>query len=140
LEDFTDPMAPIRIQLYNNAVRALQQFGQPYETITSPNFVPSQQNVDDVQQILQEVQENIANAIANGHGFDEHGENFSSRTAYESAIISTLENNTENAPLSEGRSYYYNASTNFVVIVDPMHSDFGAAFNPNPGFMSTLRK
>lgn len=77
----------------------------------------------------------IADAIANGHAFDEHvvGQGLYgdiSPSEFTDHIQSVLDNPTLSRTLSAGRSAVYDEASGTVVIVDPASADFGTAFVP----------
>lgn len=97
----------------------------------------------------------IADRIANGHGYDKHIDRFSqadehgpalpvtNREQYRDHIAGTLKDgNTKGFQAADGRDQLYNAETNTFVGSNPKAKDHGTAFKPNdgPDYYETLKK
>lgn len=81
----------------------------------------------------------FADDIANGHAYDKHvvkkGEfpEIKSRKEFADLIDKTVQNPTHTRQLSNGRTAYYDANTNTLVLHNPGAADAGTAFRPANG-------
>ena len=90
-------------------------------------------------------------AIADGHAFGKHIGEFadlgiSTDAQFQRHVENVINNATNTGPLSNGRSYFYDAMSNTIVIKNPNALDAGTAFRidlqrfPNPlDYIKTLR-
>ena len=90
-------------------------------------------------------------AITDGHAFDKHIGEFSdlgitTDTQLQQHVENVINNATNTGSLSNGRSYYYDANSNTIVIKNPNAADAGTTFRidttryPNPlDYIKTLR-
>jgi filamentous hemagglutinin len=99
----------------------------------------SQQTDDDIWQELDELNNPTpeilreAQAIANGHAFNDHRGEFpeiENREEFAQLIDDIMNNPSEVKPLSNGRTAYWDATSNTLVIKDPGDIDGGTAFRP----------
>jgi pyocin large subunit-like protein len=77
-----------------------------------------------------------AQAIANGHAYNEHIEDFpgiETRSEFAQFINNLINNPSEVKPLNRGRTAYWDDTTDTVIIVDPSDIDGGTAFKPTGG-------
>jgi hypothetical protein len=80
-----------------------------------------------------------AEQIASGHAFDKHvvgqGEypEYSTREEFARHIDDVIKNPSESKPLSNGRSAYWDESSDTVVITNPNDPHGGTAFRPSQG-------
>lgn len=77
-----------------------------------------------------------AEQIANGHGFEKHKDEFpgvETPKDLEEIIIEVIEHPSDVRELERGRTAYYDAETNTVVITDPASPDGGTIFKPDLG-------
>jgi filamentous hemagglutinin len=90
-------------------------------------------------------------AVADGHAFGKHVNEFSdlgikTEAQFQQHIETVINNATNNGPLNNGRSYFYDANSNTIVIKNPNAVDGGTVFRidttryPNPlDYLKTLR-
>ena len=72
-------------------------------------------------------------AITDGHAFGKHIGEFSdlgiaTEKQFQSHVENVINNATNKGPLSNGRSYFYDANSNTIVIKNPNAVDGGTAF------------
>lgn len=80
-------------------------------------------------------EEGDAKQIANGHAWGKHQGEFPGwkQAEFEAAIKKTMQAPDATRSLSRGRTAYWNAKENMVVIKDPASPDAGTAFRPTKG-------
>jgi hypothetical protein len=108
----------------------------PYAaSISAPGWVPTQNDLYQIEGALDEKIDEIASEIASGHA-----SGGATDYAFEAMINATIRNPSKSGTLRRGRSYYYDQPNNFVVIVDPNGADSGTAFHPATGssYLKTL--
>jgi RHS repeat-associated protein len=131
-----DPVAEVRESLYYSArvnLRFLDPSNPQLSSLTGPDWVPSEQDVVQMSEALARARAGVADAIAGGHAWGSHSDEFpeiNSRSSFSALINQTLAQPTNWGALSGGRSYYYNESSNTIVIVNPRATDYGTAFRP----------
>ena len=77
-----------------------------------------------------------AQAIANGHAFNDHGGEFpeiETRKEFAQLIDDIMNNPSEVKHLSNGRTAYWDDTSNTLVITDPGDIDGGTVFRPTDG-------
>ena len=90
-------------------------------------------------QLTEDEAKRIAHMIGLGHAFHKHASNVSesgellTQSSFESLILETLLTPTKMKQLSNGRSAFWNADEDFLVIVSPADPDMGTAFWPGGG-------
>jgi hypothetical protein len=99
--------------------------------------------VNNAQGTLLATRRQVADKIANGHGYDDHIWEFGlrSREEYRDAIERVLgDPMAQVIPLKNRRTAFYDGATNTIVLVDPNRSDNGRAFRPRrgPSYLETL--
>jgi hypothetical protein len=92
-------------------------------SIYSPGWIPTQRDVDDMWDSLNEAIDDVAHRIASGHASGGYY-----TYEFEALINRTIRHPSESGILKNGRSYYYNREEDFIVIIDPGNQDRGSAF------------
>ena len=143
LEELLDPGAPIRAEIYEQlgtSVSRLYPGGARGATVRDPEFEPTQRDIASLRGALAARQAEVADKIANGHAFEKHVierlEFPGVRTPAELAGIvrSVLSSRGSLVrDLQNGRSAFYDRSTNTLVIVHPTRSDLGTVYRPTDG-------
>jgi hypothetical protein len=137
-DDELDPFAEVRAQEFSEIQAQIAQLdpASPYAaSISAPGWVPTQNDLYQIEGALDEKIDEIASEIASGHA-----SGGATDYAFEAMINATIRNPSKSGTLRRGRSYYYDQPNNFVVIVDPNGADSGTAFHPATGssYLKTL--
>jgi hypothetical protein len=138
-EEILDPIAPVRQAQWDARVETLRRLdpNNPNLVFVAPPGAPSPEAVARLDAELTAVAARVANKIANGHAFAGHIVEFpeiSSQSQFAQVIQRVISNPSSDArPLSNGRTAYYEKSTNTLVIVDTNAADLGTAFRPARG-------
>ncbi len=137
-----NPMAELRQTAFDNNIRALRRLDPTNPQLSyasTPDYVPTQSQVDALHDEVEEAQTRTAAKIASGHAFEKHASEIgaSSRFAFaETArqIISNPFNQVRDLP--RGRTGFYDAVKNIVVFVDPASRDGGTMFKATQKYFS----
>ncbi|MGH7091750.1 MAG: phage portal protein, partial [Stellaceae bacterium] len=139
--EFVDPTAPVRTQLYYAARTKLQAIDPENAAISSvetKDWVPSADDVNGIQDALDRVIEEHAAAAA-AHAYDKHvldqGEfpEIASQIELQSLAQNIMRRGAP-MPAQRGRIFFYQRSTNTLVIVDPGNRSDDNIFRPDEGF------
>ena len=80
------------------------------------------------------IEEIYAEEISEGHGFDEHGYQFGTRSEYKDKILRVLRSSRSLIrSLDEDRFAFYDEDSNTLVIVNPNDPDGGTMYKPDKG-------
>jgi hypothetical protein len=134
LEEFFDPSPEWRREEFISLYKQLRLISPNNPLLTyaaPPEWIPQQEDIDKIFDELQRVRDDIAEKIAHGHGYDEHGHQFLSQLDYEIEINEALSRPTRFGQLDRGRVYFYYGPKNMLVIFDPRSEDEGSAYRPD---------
>jgi filamentous hemagglutinin len=139
-EETLDPMAPVRRAVWDARIALLRRIDPNNPNLTyfaNPSSPPSQDALDRLDAEVTAATARVANTIANGHAFAHHAAEFpevSGKSQFAGVIQRVISNpNSLVKPLSDGRTAFYEETTNSLVIVDPKRTDAGTAFRPSDG-------
>ncbi len=138
-DDELDPLAEERTQEFFSMQEQLAHIapGSPYAaSISKPDWVPSQQVVDDMIDELNTAIEEVASEIASGHASGGRID-----YEFEALIINTIREPTESGLMANGRVWYYDKKQKFFVVINPGDPDGESAYPVSdwPKYKKTLK-
>jgi hypothetical protein len=137
IEDEFDPTAPIRQEFYNAArakLRAIDPTNPAIPSISSPDWIPSKEDDNDMQEALDRAIENQA-ASAAEHGYQNHIEEFRDIHSQIELQLRAQDVIRKSKPeiARDGRVFFYQSSTNTLVIVNTASPEDSTVFRPEDG-------
>jgi hypothetical protein len=137
IEDELDPTAPIRQELYFAArakLRAIDPSNAAIPSLESPGRVPSKEDVNDMQATLDRaIEDQSANAAE--HGYQNHIEEFPDIHSQIELQLRAQDviRNSKPEIARDGRVFFYQRSTNTLVIVNTSSPEDSTVFRPEDG-------
>lgn len=136
LEEMGDPLAEVRQAQWDARVNMLRRLdpNDPNLVSIAPAGAPNPEAVARLDAEVAEVTTRVASKIANGHAWARHAAEFpelSNQSQFAGEIARVISNPAATVrALRDGRTAFYEGSTNTLVIVNPTAPDYGTAFRP----------
>jgi hypothetical protein len=139
-DEFVDPTAPIRQELYFAArakLRAIDPSNAAIPSLESPGRVPSKEDVNNMQDALDRAIEDHA-ATAAEHAYEKHvvDQKEFPEIGSEVGLQAIAQDVMRRSPpeiAPRGRVIFYQSSTNTLVIVNPSNPEENNVFRPDDG-------
>ncbi len=132
---FDDQIAPVRQLQYNQArdkLQAIDPTNSAIYSLHSPDWVPSTQDIKDMQETRDRAIEDVAANVAQ-HGYEDHQSDFPdgySDTELQLRAQEIIKNHRAELGTRD-RTFFYDSSTNTVVIVNTVQPDKSTMFKPS---------
>ena len=139
LEETRDPLAEVRQAQWDARIDMLRRLDPSNRNLVyaGPPGAPSPEAVARLDAEVRNVTERVAAKIANGHAWARHAAEFpelSSRSQFAGVIERVIANPSSIVrELADGRTAFYESSTNTLVIANPNAPDLGTGFKPADG-------
>ena len=139
-EEISDTAAPVRRALfasYQTKLRALDPANRQAASLTTPDWVPRDEDVRDVKDALDEAIQKVAADVAE-HSYDEHVvarqefPEIGSQVELQGLVQNVIRNNPAQFA-RDGRTFFYELPTNTLVIVNTTEPKLSSAFRPTRG-------